>query len=92
MIPIERGSFARSKLYAIKLPNQTIKRAKGIKKDYISRNIEYEDFENCIFNQEIVIATQRRIMNRYHKLYTIEEQKVAISSNDDKRYQIYGRN
>ena len=90
MIPIERGSFARSKLYSIKLKNNGIvKRAKGIKKDIISKNISYQDYEDCIFNKEIVTVTQRRIVNKNHKLYTIEEQKFALSYNDDKRYQIY---
>ena len=90
MTPIERDSFARSKLYSIKLKNNVIvKRAKEIKKDIISKIISYQDFEDCIFNQEIVTVTQRSIVNKKHKLYTIKEQKLALSRNDDKRYQIY---
>ena len=90
MNPIQKIACARSKLYSAKIKgDQIIKRTKGVQKCVINQTITFEDYENCIFNQEIILRTQRRIMNKYHQLYTIEEQKVALSSFDDKRYLIF---
>ena len=49
-------------------------------------------FKNCkdsLFNNEIMLKSQQRFKSDHHKLYTEEVNKIAVSSNDDKRLQIF---
>ena len=45
-------------------------------------------FENCtdsLFNDKIILKSQQRFKSNYHEVYTEEVNKIAVSSNDDKR-------
>ena len=47
-------------------------------------------FENCkdsLFNNQIILKSQQRFKSNHHKVYTEEANKIALSSNDDKRLQ-----
>ena len=51
-------------------------------------------FENCedsLFNDRITIKSQQRFKSDHHRIYTEEVNKMAVSSNDDKRLQTYDR-
>lgn len=79
----------RSKMYCSKIGGQEpIKKAKGVKSNVVKRAIEYEDYYNCLFNNETIVREQIVIRSRLHKLHTEQERKVALSAHDDKRYLI----
>ena len=76
----------RAKLYSYKtLDEEETKKCKGIKKSVIENTISHEDYKNCLFDRK----EQRRKMNvirsRGHEVYSEEVNKIALSSDDDKR-------
>ena len=47
----------------------------------------FENFKDCLFNNKTVYRSQERFKSYYHDVYTEEVNKIALSSNDDKRLQ-----
>ena len=45
-----------------------------------------------MFNDKIIIRPQQRFRSDHHRVYTEEVNKIALSSNDDKRMQTFDRN
>ena len=62
----------------------TKKRAKGTKKCVIKIMIKFNNY-TCLFNNEIILRKQQRFKSEAHNAYTEEVNKIALSSNDDKR-------
>ena len=60
----------------------------------------FENYKYSLFNNDIILKSQQRFKIDYHKVYTEDVNKIALSSNDDKRLQTfdivttypYGRN
>ena len=76
----------RAKTYAFLLDDNTEKkRAKGTKKCVIKREIMFEHYKDCLFNDKTIIKSQLRFKSDHHDVYTEEVNKIALSSNDDKR-------
>ena len=65
------------------------KKAKGTKKCVIKRRLEFNDYKDCLLNNEIVLKSQQRLKSERHDVYTEEINKIALNSNDDKRLQTY---
>ena len=68
-----------------------IKKAKGTKKCIVKREIIFENYEDTLFNDEVIIRSQQRFRSYNHKVYTEEVNEIALSSNDDKRIQRFDR-
>ena len=66
------------------------KKAKGTKKCVIKRRLKFCDYKDCLLNNEIILKSQQRFKIEKHDVYTEEVNKIALSSNDDKRLQSYG--
>ena len=82
----------RAKAYAYKLDDDTEhKKAKGIKKCIVKREIIFENYKNSLFNDKEIIRSQQRFRSYNHKVYTEEVNKIALSSNDDKRIQTFDK-
>ena len=47
----------------------------------------FQNFKNCLFNNESVYRSQERFKSYNHDVYTEEVDKIAVSSNDEKRLQ-----
>ena len=67
------------------------KKAKGTKKCVIKRRLKFNDYKDCLLNNQIVLKSQQRFKNERHDVYTEEINKIALSSNDDKRLQAFDR-
>ena len=67
------------------------KKAKGTKKCVIKRRLKFNDYKDCLLNNQIVLKSQQRFKNERHDVYTEEINKIALSSNDDKRLQTFDR-
>ena len=50
-----------------------------------------ENYKDCLFNDKILLKSQQRFKSDHHKVYTEEINKIALSSNDDKRLQTFDR-
>ena len=67
------------------------KKAKGTKKCVIKRKLKFNDYKDCLLNNQIVLKSQQRFKNERHDVYTEEINKIALSSNDDKILQTFDR-
>ena len=47
--------------------------------------IKFNDYKNCLLNGEVVLKSQQRFKSKGHDVYTENVNKIALSSNDDKR-------
>ena len=61
------------------------KKAKGTKKCVIKRIIKFDDYKNCLLNGEVILKSQQRFKSKGHSVYTKNINKIALSSNGDKR-------
>ena len=67
------------------------KKAKGTKKRVIKRELIFENYEDSLFNNEIILKLQQRFKSDHYKVYTEEVNKIVLSSNDDKRLQTFDK-
>ena len=61
------------------------KKAKGTKKCVIKQKIMFQNFKDCLFNNKNVYRSQQRFKSYNHDVYTEEVNKIALSSNGDKK-------
>ena len=82
----------RAKTYAYLMEDGSEhKKAKGTKKCVIKREIMFDNYKDSLFNNKKIIKSQQRFKSDHHKVYTEEVNKIALSSNDDKRLQTFDR-
>ena len=82
----------RAKTYSYLMDdNSEVKKSKGTKKYVIKRELMFENYKHCLFNNKIILKSQQRSKNYNHNVYTEEIDKIALSSNDDKRLQTSDR-
>ena len=67
------------------------KKAKGTKKSVIKKILKFNNYKDCLLNNQIVLKSQQRLKSERHNVYTKEINKIALSSNDDKRLQTFDR-
>ena len=61
------------------------KKAKGTKKCVIKRRIKFNNYKIFLLKDEVVLKSQQRFRSKGHDVYTENINKIALSSNDDKR-------
>ena len=61
------------------------KKTKETKKCVIKRMIKFDDYKNCLLNGEVILKSQQRFISKGHDVYTENINKIALSSNYDKR-------
>ena len=62
-----------------------MKKAKGTKKCVIIKMLKFEDYKKCLFDNEPMLKLQQGFKSENHEVYTETINKIALSSNDDKR-------
>ena len=83
---IEEFAGFRAKIYFLKTKKEGMKKAKGAKKNVIKKDISHLDYVGCFFEEWKFMHTIQTIRSFKHQLYTIKQNKVSLSPNDDKRY------
>ena len=63
-----------------------MKKAKGTKKCIVKREITFKNYADALFNDEVIIRSQQRFRSDHHGV-----NKIALSSNDDKRIQTFDK-
>ena len=53
----------------------------------MKQNLMFENYKDCLFNNKTIYSSQERFESYYRVMYTEEVNKIALSSNDDKRLQ-----
>ena len=51
----------------------------------------FENYKETLLNDKIILKTQQRFRSDYHKVYSEEVNKIALSSKDDKRLQTFDK-
>ena len=76
----------RPKLYSYKVEEGSLtKKCKGIKKNVVKREISFEDYVQCLFSGETQMRAMNFIKSNKHVIYSVKVNKIALSSNDNKR-------
>ena len=76
----------RPKLYSFKIEkSKEVRKCKGIKKNVVKKAIEFEDHVQCLFFGEKQMRSMKIIRSENHDIYSKEVNKIALSSEDDKR-------
>ena len=76
----------RPKLYSFKIEeSNTNKKCKGIKKNVVKKQIEFEDYVRCLITGEKQMRSMNVIKSENHVIYSKEVNKLALSNEDDKR-------
>ena len=82
----------RAQTYAYLIDDDSEKKkAKGTKRCVIKRILKFNDYEDCLLNNKIILKSQQRFKSDYHNLYLEQINKTALSSNDDRRLQIFDK-
>ena len=82
----------RAKTYSYLMDdNSEVKKSKGTKKCVIKRRLMFENYKDSLFNNKTILKSQQRFKSDHHKVYTEEVNKIALSSNDDKRLQTHDK-
>ena len=68
-----------------------IKKPKEQKKYIINRERTLKIYEDCLFNNKIILKLQQTFKSGCHNIYTEQINKIALSSNDDKRLQTFDK-
>ena len=71
--------------------NREVKKSKGTKKCVMKRQLMFENCKDCLLIDKIILNSQQRFKSDRHNVYTEEINKIALSSNDDKRLQTSDR-
>ena len=50
-----------------------------------------KNYEDCLLNNKIILKSQQWFKRDHHEVYTEEINKIALSSNDDKRLQTFDK-
>ena len=75
----------RSKLYALVVQGKEVKKAKGVKKSVITR-LKFKDYLNCLYTTKNLLEPMINFKSIKLYLYTQINNKITLSSKDDKRY------
>lgn len=77
----------RPKMYSFRVCGEDhTNKAKGVK-DYVTKKyITFDDYLNCLNNSKILIKQQNSIRSKNHNVYSIRQNKIALSPYDDKRH------
>ena len=76
----------RGKLYSYKiLDGSEDKKCKGVTKNVTKRSIKFDDYRECLFSKKEQHRKMNVIRSHCHEIYTEEINKIALSSDDDKR-------
>ena len=67
------------------------KKPKGIKKCVTKRGLMFKSYKDLLFNNKTILKSQLRFKSDHHNVYTEEVNKIALSSDDDKRLQTFDR-
>ena len=74
----------RAKMYSYIDDRSELKKCKGIKKCVIKQEIKFEDYKKCLFEGINIYKSQLLFRSNKHEIRTLEVNKLALNSEDDK--------
>ena len=67
------------------------KKAQGTKISVIKQGLMFKSYKDWNFNNKTIPKSQQRFKSDHHNAYTEQINKIALSSNDNKRLQTFGK-
>ena len=80
----------KAKMYSYIDEETELKKCKGINKCVINREIRFRDYKRCLFEGINIYKSQLLFRSDKHEIKTLEVNKLALNSQDDKRISIDG--
>ena len=84
--PILEFVGLKSKMYSYKIGEEEYKKAKGVKKNVVKKEIKHQDYLDVLFNEKIMHHQMNTIRSESHQINSYHLNKVSLSPYDDKRY------
>ena len=69
----------------------TDRKGKGTKKCVIKTILKFNGYKTCLLNNKVILKSRQRFKSELQSVFTEENNKIALSSNDDKRLQTFDR-
>ena len=86
-IPISEVVCLRSKMYSIlKADEKNIKKAKGVKKSVIKKEIKHEQYKETLFGTQQLWHGMNILRSEGHEIYGMHVNKISLSPFDSKRW------
>jgi hypothetical protein len=85
-VPISEFVGLRSKMYSFVCNQTEAKRAKGISRITVDKDLKHEHYKDILFGETSKMSTMTAIRSHGHKLFCDTICKVGLSAFDDKRY------
>ena len=57
----------------------------------MKRRLMFKNYTDFLFKNKIILKSQQRFKSDYHNVYTKQINKIALTSNDDKRLQTFDK-
>ena len=80
----------RPKMYSYRVGNREPKKCKGIKKCVVKKTITFDNYKKCLFEGRNLYETQLLFRSNKYEVKTLEVNKLALNSQDNKRISIDG--
>ena len=84
--PIREFVGLRSKAYSFVVGSKEEKRAKGVSKATVKKDLRFEMYKRTLFNETVQYSSMYSIRSHSHELYGESMNKCSLSAFDDKRY------
>ena len=82
----------RAELYSYKiLDSSKGRKCKGMSKNVTKLSVEFDDYRECLFNRKEQCPKINVIRSHCHEIHSEEINKIALSSDDDKRVTMVDR-
>ena len=85
--PISEYVGLRSKMYSIlKADEKNIRKAKGVKKNVVKKQIKHEQYKQVLFSKEQMWHGMNILRSEGHEIYGMHVNKISLSPFDSKRW------
>ena len=76
----------RSKMYSVRVGKKNIRKAKGVKKNVIEKEITHEHYKEALFERKQFMHKMKILRSEGHEMYGMCMNKISISPFDTKRW------
>ena len=84
--PILEFVGLKSKMYSYKIEDNEYKKAKGVKKLVVKKEIKHSDYLDVLFNNKTMHHQMNTIRSESHQINSYHLNKISLSPYDDKIY------
>lgn len=77
----------KSKVYSLLFDDSScLNKLKGVQRNYVKRQLSFDDYKNCVLNNETKFAIYNSIGSKQHNIHTFQQCKLALQNSDGKRH------